>query len=327
MAASRQVTYGAITEIAARLRASMHPGARGVPVMLVWARRLQNLFFRALLYLVLTGIAFTFLLPIIYMASTGLKTVEDYIDPGVRWVPTALNYNNFVVAYQGLAYLATLRNSSLVAVASSLGQIISCSMIGYAFARIRFPGREILFMLVLFTFIVPPQTIVVPLFILYRRLGWIDTYWPFIVPGFLGHGLRGALFILIFRQFFRRLPWELEDAARIDGCNEFQTYLRIMLPLARPAILVTFLFSLVWHWNDFYEPMMYLMKLEKFTMPLRLRMLQTGLMQIYGGQGANLMNEPLVMAAALLVIAPPLVLYVFTQRYFVESIERTGLVD
>ncbi|MEW6230097.1 MAG: ABC transporter permease subunit, partial [Bacillota bacterium] len=157
----------------------------------------------------------------------------------------------------------------------------------------------------------------------------IDTYWPFVAPSFLGQGLRGALFILIFRQFFRRLPWELEDAARIDGCNEFQTYYRIMLPLARPAILVTFLFSLVWHWNDFYEPMMYLMKLDKFTMPLRLRMLQTALVELYGGTAAaaNLMNEPLVMAAALLVILPPLVLYMFTQRYFVESIERTGLVD
>lgn len=297
--------------------------------MLVWGRRLQNLFFKALLYLVLTGIAFTFLVPIIYMVSTGLKTVEDYIDPGVRWVPTILNYNNFIVAFNGLRYLITTRNSAFVAVASAIGQVISCSMIGYAFARIKFPGREALFMLVLFTFIVPPQTIVVPLFMLYRRLGWIDTYWPFIAPSFLGQGLRGALFILIFRQFFRRLPWELEDAARIDGCNEFQTYYRIMLPLARPAILVTFLFSLVWHWNDFYEPMMYLMKLDKFTMPLRLRMLQTALVELYGGTAAaaNLMNEPLVMAAALLVILPPLVLYMFTQRYFVESIERTGLVD
>src|SRR5439155_25841025 len=152
----------------------------------------------------------------------------------------------------------------------AFGQVLSCSFLAYGLAPLRFPGREPLFLLVLFTFLIPPQTIIIPLFILYRHLGWIDTFYPFIVPSFLGHGLQGALFILVFRQFFKGLPSELEDAASIDGANPFRTFFQIMLPLARPAILVVLLFSLVWHWNDYFEPTMFFYRQDFFTLPMRL---------------------------------------------------------
>lgn len=297
------------------------------PWLLVYRRKSENMFFRLLMYLMLFNIAFAFLLPVFYMASVSLMTIQDFVDPAVYWVPTVLNVENFQLAYEGMRYTTALQNSLIIAFAASIGQLVTCSMAGYGFGRAQFPGREILFALVLFTFIVPPQTIIVPLFILYRKLAWIDTFWPFIVPAFLAHGLRGSLFIIIFRQFFRRLPWELEDAARIDGCGPIRTFWSIMLPLAKPAMLVVFLFSLVWHWNDFYEPMMYLMKPENFTVPLRLQILYSSLNEITGGQAGELYNEPLIMAACFLVVLPPLVLYLFTQRHFVESVERTGMVD
>lgn len=297
------------------------------PLLLVWARRIQRWFFLALVYLLLVDIAFAFLLPVIYMASSSLMTVQDFLDPGVYWIPRAVYWENIRLAFESMNYLVGLKNSATIVFFGTLGQIISCSLAGYGFARFRFPGRDLLFMFVLFTFIVPPQTIIVPLFILYRELGWIDTFLPFTVPAFLSHGLRGSLLVLIFRQFFMRQPYELEEAAYIDGCSPWRTYAQIMLPLARPALLVVFLFSLVWHWNDYYEPTMYLMKPQNFTVPLRLRILQQGLQEITGGQAGELFNEPLMMAACFLVVLPPLFLYLLTQRFFVESIERTGLVD
>ena len=162
---------------------------------------------------------------------------------------------------------------------------------------------------------------------LFKELGGSTRITRLLLPAFLPKVCVSSLFVLIFRQFFAKLPYELEDAARIDGCGEFRTFSSIMLPLARPAILVSFLFSLVWHWNDFYEPMMYLMATERFTMPLRLSILWNSLNEITGGQANEIYNQPLIMAACFLVILPPLILYMFTQRYFVEGVERTGLVD
>src|SRR5262249_6452226 len=141
-----------------------------------------------------------------------------------------------------------------------------------------------------------------PLFILYKNLGWLNSFFPFVVPPFFGHGLRGPLFILVFRQFFRGLPAELEDAASIDGANPLRTYWQIMLPLARPAILVVLLFSLVWHWNDYFQPSMFFFTQERFTLPMRLSILSSTLNQVTGGQGGEYFNEALSMAATLLVI-------------------------
>lgn len=282
---------------------------------------------RAFAYLMVVNIAFIFLFPVLYLLVTSAQTVEDFVDPTVYWIPTKLQWENYVLAFKGLFYPRALLNSTLISVVSAVGQVISTSLVGYGFARGRFPGRDGLFMLAMLTFLIPPQTIIIPLFMLYKSLGWIDTYYPFIIPSLFGHGLRGALFIFVFRQFFRGQPWELEEAARIDGAGALRTYLQIMLPLARPAILVVFLFSLVWHWNDVFEPTVYLYDQARFTLPLRLGIFYTGLQIVTGAQAGELYNEPLVMAAALLVIVVPLLIYVAAQRYFVQSIERTGLVE
>jgi len=282
---------------------------------------------RSLTYLVLVDIAFIFLIPIFYILATSFKTAQDLTDPTIVWIPTSFFWVNYPLAFLAMNYPRSLMNSLQISLIPAIGQTLSAAFIGYGFARIKFPGREFLFFLVIFTFLVPPETIIVPLFILYKNLGWINTYNPFIVPAFFGHGLKGALFIIIFRQFFRLQPWELEDAARIDGAGAFQIWWRIMLPLSRSAIIVVFLFSLIWHWNDFFEPFIYLNRMEHFTLPMRLSVLSPSLDQVTGGQSGDLFNEALVMAAVFLVILPPLSIYAYTQRLFVESIDRTGLVE
>ena len=285
-------------------------------------------FMRLATYIILINVCFVFLFPVIYMFSTSLKTVADLADLTVLWIPRTFFWRNYELAISGMLYWQAARNSVIISLGSGILQTIACSFVAYGFARIPFPGRDILFLLVLFTFLVPPQTIIVPLFILYRNLGFMDTYFPFLMPALFGHGLRGALFILVFRQFFKNLPYELEDAARIDGAGPFSVYWRIMLPLAAPAIIVVFLFSLVWHWNDFFEPTIYLFDQNNFTLPLRLSILSAALLQMLAGQGAgDEFNEAVIMAASFLVIMPPLVVYLFTQRYFVESVDRTGLVE
>ncbi len=285
-------------------------------------------FMRLATYIILINVCFVFLFPVIYMFSTSLKTVADLADLTVLWIPRTFFWRNYELAISGMLYWQAARNSVIISLGSGILQTVACSFVAYGFARIPFPGRDILFLLVLFTFLVPPQTIIVPLFILYRNLGFMDTYFPFLMPALFGHGLRGALFILVFRQFFKNLPYELEDAARIDGAGPFSVYWRIMLPLAAPAIIVVFLFSLVWHWNDFFEPTIYLFDQNNFTLPLRLSILSAALLQMLAGQGAgDEFNEAVIMAASFLVIMPPLVVYLFTQRYFVESVDRTGLVE
>jgi len=289
----------------------------------LWGIRARRIVLRLVVLLLLVDVAFIFVMPILRLLSTSLMHVMDLYDPTVVWIPRRWAFENYSRAYAALEYALSFKNTALVAGVCAILQTISCAIVGYGFARFRFPGRERLFMLVLFAMIVPPHAIIIQLFILFADLHWLESYWPFIVPSAVGMGLRGALFVFIFRQFFKGMPWELEDAAMIDGAGPFRVFFNIMLPPARPAIVVVFLFSLVWHWNDVLEPSIYLSRTEKFFLPQRLSIVEAALanLQLRGMWGTGV-----IMASALLVILPLLVLYLFTQRYFVESIERTGLI-
>ena len=289
----------------------------------LWGIRARRIVLRTAVLLLLVDVAFIFIVPILRLFSTSLMHVMDLYDPTVVWIPRRWAFENYSRAYAALEYALSFKNTALVAGVCAILQTISCAIVGYGFARFRFPGRDRLFMLVLFAMIVPPHAIIIQLFILFADLHWLESYWPFIVPSAVGMGLRGALFVFIFRQFFKGMPWELEDAAMIDGAGPFRVFFNIMLPPAQPAIVVVFLFSLVWHWNDVLEPSIYLSRAEKFFLPQRLSIVEAALanLQLRGMWGTGT-----IMASALLVILPLLVLYLFTQRYFVESIERTGLI-
>lgn len=291
-----------------------------------WMRgtKARNFITQTFILLLLTDVAFIFLVPILRVISTSLMDILDLYDPTVVWLPRNWAWENFQRAYMALEYTRSLFNTLLVAGGAAILQTFSCALAGYSFARFKFPGRERLFLLVLFVMIVPPHTLIIQNFILVSRLKWLETYWPFLVPEAFGMGLRGALFIFIYRQFFKGLPYELEDAAMIDGAGPLRIFFRVMLPLARPAILVVFLFSFVWHWNNSLEPSIFLSRSENFLLPQRLSVVETALSNF---QFRGMWGTGTIMAATLLVILPLIVLYIFTQRYFVESIERTGLID
>jgi multiple sugar transport system permease protein len=308
------------------VRAKSITRTRPAAFSLQWFRGQQarNLLTRLIVLLLLADVAFIFVVPILRLISTSLMDIMDLYDPTVVWLPRRWAFENYTRAFQALQYGQAFRNTMLVTGITSVLQTLSCAIVGYGFARFKFPGREKLFLLVLFAMIVPPHAIIIQLFIMVSKMRWLETYWPFIVPAAFGMGLRGALFVFIYRQFFKGLPWELEDAAMIDGAGPLRIFFNVMLPLARPAILVVFLFSFVWHWNDSLEPSIYLSRPELFFLPQRLSVVEAALSNL---QMRGMWGTGTIMAATLLVILPLLILYLFTQRYFVESIERTGLID
>ncbi|GAB6926505.1 carbohydrate ABC transporter permease [Paenibacillus sp. JCM 10914] len=299
------------------------------------------IFNRLALYVVLLSLSFVFVYPLLFILSQSMMLPSDISDSTVQWIPQQLSFINYSDAFlalggaQNRTYWDAFLYSFIISFGSAALQVFSCALAGYALGRYRFPGYMLCMSLVLFTFLVPPQTIVVPLFRLFSDLGWINTFWPFIVPSATGHGLKGALFVLIFIQFFHRLPSVLEEAARIDGASAFRTYWTIMLPLARPAMLVVFLFSVVWHWNDLFEPNLYLRIPNFYNLSQTLGIFNgVGSAQMDAatsgltaaqtiGAAPTIMNK--IMAAAMLTVLPMLVLYLFTQRYFVESVERAGI--
>jgi len=289
-------------------------------------RQARHIASRIVMLVLLIDVAFIFLLPIMRLISQSLMNIMDLYDPTVSWLPRRWAWENYSQAYAALAFWPAFKRSILVAGGAAILQTLSCAIVGYGFARFKFPGRDRLFLLVLFAMIVPPHALIIQNFILFSKppFQWLETYYPFLVPSAFGMGLRGALFIFIYRQFFKGLPWELEDAAMIDGAGPFRIFFRVMLPLAQPVILVVFLFSLVWHWNDTLEPSLYLSRPEQFFLPQRLSIVESALesFQLRGMWGTGT-----IMAATLLVILPLIILYAFTQRYFVTSIERTGLID
>jgi multiple sugar transport system permease protein len=284
----------------------------------------QKFLLQIIILVLLLDVAFIFLVPILRVISTSFMDILDLYDPTVVWLPRNWAFENFSRAYLALEYTQSLFNTVTVAGGAAVLQTLSCALAGYSFARFKFPGRDRIFMLVLFVMIVPPHALIIQNFIMVSKLKWLETYWPFLVPAAFGMGLRGAIFIFIYRQFFKGLPWELEDAAMIDGAGPLRIFFMVMLPLARPAILVVFLFSFVWNWNNSLEPSIFLSRPENFLLPQRLSIVETALSNY---QFRGMWGTGTIMAATLLVILPLIILYIFTQRYFVESIERTGLID
>jgi len=244
-----------------------------------------------------------------------------------------------------MAYAKSLGTTLKVDLVSSILQVVSCSIVGYGFARFKFKGQRIMFGLVIFTIIVPPQIVAIPTFMQYKffdffglakilsliigrpvHFNLLNSLLTFYLPAILGTGIRSGLFIYIFRQFFRGMPKELEDAAYFDGCSPFQTFFRIMVPNAGPAYLTVFLFSIVWYWNDYFYASMYFSTLR--TISVSLAMLPQSIYQqinyFHAGDPYKVITR--IQAGCLMAIAPVLILYIALQRYFTESIQRTGIV-
>lgn len=295
--------------------------------------RIKQLIGRIFVYLLLLNLAFVFIYPFLYMIVTALKSNADLNDITVNWIPKNIKFENFIIAANLTKYSKYVFNSLFITVLATIGHILSCSFIGYGFARFEFPFKNILFFFVIVSFIVPVQTIIVPLYMTYKNFGWLDTYWPLIIPTFFGFGLKGALYVFIFRQFYLGLPKDLENAAKIDGCGFLKTYWLIVLPIAKASFLVVLVLSVVWHWNDFYEPAIYVSKTAMAVLPSRINSIVAvinappeqlfELLELVDGE--DTINNAVVMAGTFLVILPVLVGYSFVQKKFMQGIERTGI--
>lgn len=287
------------------------------------------------------GISYVILLPLISkLVSTFMQEVDTY-DPTVRWIPKHFTLDNLRIAWEYMEYPKAFAVSLLVTLSVTVLQLVSCTMIGYGLARYNFRGREIWFGIVVFMLIVPPQLIHTPLYLNFRffslfglipgrGVNLINTPWPLALLAFTGTGYKNGLFIFIARQYFRGMPKELEESAYVDGAGAIQTFLRIMVPGAVPILIVIFLFSFVWQWNDSYFIMMYMG--ERNVLPVALTQFVTRYFLEMSGLSAQqfLLSVPyasvLESAGMLLFIAPPLILYAFAQRFFLESVERSGIV-
>lgn len=290
----------------------------------------KKLVVRIFYYLVLCSLSFVFLYPFIKMIVTSLMSDSDLLDVTVNWLPNELRWSNYKIAMDQLAYWRYIQNSLIITIGATLGHVVSCSFIGYGFARYNFKLKGVCFAIVILSMLVPVQTLIFPLYIQYSKMHWLDTFLPLIVPSFFGYGLNGAFFIFLFRQFFMGLPKEMEEAARIDGCGAFRTFFKIMLPMSKSSILVATVLSFVWHWNDYFEPNIYIKEVIKRVLPSRL----PGLYALVGAEEAMDMvmeedgftfNEAMLMAGTFMVILPVLIVYSFLQKKFMEGVERSGL--
>lgn len=291
----------------------------------------------------LIGLFFVILYPILYMLSVTFRDTMDNFDSSVVWVPKHFTLVNLKTAYEAINYPATLGNTAFISILASVLTVASTAVTGYGFARFNFKGRNLLFGVVLFSIIIPAQTYVMPLYIEMRYFDWwgitkifslfsaepitsnfINSRFSLFFPAAMASGIRSGLFIYIFRQFFRGMPKELEEAGYIDGCGFIKTFLRIMVPNVKPAFVTVFLLSMVWYWNDYHFSGMLLGKLRNLTMSL----LSIESLMIAQSDIIPTANEIISVqqAGCLLVITPLVLMYCVSQRQFTQSIERTGIV-
>ncbi len=256
--------------------------------------------------------AIIFSIPFIWLMSTALKSREQLFKWPPVWIPNPIMWENFPNAWNYATFDVYLVNTLIITITAMIGTVLSSSLVGFGFARLRFPGREFLFLCVVATLMLPYVVTLIPVYILFAKLGWVNTFLPLIVPSFFGGG---AFNIFLMRQFFRTIPKELEDAARIDGAATWHIWWIIFLPLSRPAVATVAIFSFMHHWNDFLAPLIYLNDQKKYTLAI-------GLQQFLSEHTAE---WDLLMAASAMMTLPLVVVFFFAQRYFIQGIVMTGL--
>jgi len=266
---------------------------------------------RWLILALLWGVAILFLIPFLWMVSSSLKANYQIFEVPPRWIPNPLRWENYREALTTLPFSLYIRNTTIITVLTIVGHLFSCTLIAYAFARLRAPGRDFLFIVMLATMMLPYPVTMVPLYVLFSRLGWINTVLPLVVPAYLGI----PFYIFLMRQFFLTIPRDFEDAARIDGANTLQIIVRIMLPMAMPALATVTIFTFQTTWNDFLAPLIYLQRPELYTVTLGLQFFRS----------TYTTNWAYLMAASLVTTLPVIAVFFAAQRYFIEGITLTGV--
>jgi ABC-type glycerol-3-phosphate transport system permease component len=263
-------------------------------------------------YPVLILLSVVFLIPWVWMISTSLKSPHELAVWPPVWIPEVLRWDNYLTVFEHVDFLRYILNTSIIAVLSVVGAVMSSSIVGYGFARLVWPGRDLVFSLLVATLILPAFVTFIPLYVIYAQIGWINTYLPLIVPSFLGN----AFYIFLLRQFFRRLPQELFDAAKIDGASELRIFFSIALPLIRPALTVVALLQFIASWNDYFGPLVFLNDTSKYTIALGLATMQS----TYGFS-----NFSWIMAGTAMSVVPIVALFFVAQKTFIQGITMTGL--
>ena len=268
---------------------------------------------RIVTYFVLIAAAVICLFPFIWMISTSFKPMSDIYKMPPTLFPENGTVENFVEGWKGANFQLYFKNTAVITFLATVGTVLSSSVVAYGFARFQSRCSKLLFMVLLGTMMLPTQVTLIPQYLLYYKLGMVDTIWPLIIPSWLGGG---AFNIFLFIQFFRTLPKELDEAAKIDGANSLQVFTRILLPAVKPVMLAVLVMALVYNWNDFFNPLIYLNSNDKFTIAI-------GLQFFKGSQGNVHVGQ--MMSMALVSLLPVLVIFATCQKYFIQGIKMSGL--
>ena len=263
------------------------------------------------LYAFLIVLAILFILPIFYLFMGSFKAESELFRVPFKWLPDKFQFGNFINMFSSIPFFKYLKNTMIIVVCNIVGSLLSCSLVAYGFARLRWPGRDKVFILVLITMILPYQVTLVPLFLMFTKMKWIGTFLPLTVTCFFGN----PFFIFLLRQFFTGIPQDISEAARIDGAGEFTIFSRLVIPMAKPALPTVAIFAFIRSWNDFLGPLVFLGKDELYTLSLAASMLKSNLDP----------NWSLLLALGAVMILPVLILFFVMQKYFIQGIAMSGI--
>lgn len=281
-----------------------------VRTRLIGNRRRRQIQKVGILAILLIGSAF-YILPFLWMLSTSLKPSEEVFTYPPRWIPTSFEWRNYVDGWTILPFTTFLMNSLIITITNVIGNLVSCSLAAYGFARLQARGRNILFVFMLGTMMIPLEVTLVPTFLLFNEAGLLNTFWPLIIPAWFGYPF--AIFLL--RQFFMTIPRDLDDAARIDGASHLRILITIIIPLSKPALATVSIFAFIGNWNNLIGPLIYLRSTEKFTMALGLR--------LFDGQYQTFYNQ--LMAVSIISLIPMFILFFVAQRLLIQGVALTGM--
>lgn len=266
---------------------------------------------KTFIYLILIGFSIIYAIPLFWLISTSFKTPAQIFAVSTKWLPNPVAWGNYAEMMSVSPFFQYVRNTLIIVVLNLGGALLINPLIAYSFARLRWPGRDIVFVITLGSMMIPFASMMVPLYVLFRHLGWVNTFKPLIVPVWLGQ----AYLIFLLRQFFLTIPLELSDAARIDGASQFGIYWRIIYPLAKPALAVVAIFQVVYDWNDFLAPLIWLNSQDKYTLAIGL--------QLFSGAHSTQWN--LQMAYGVLMTIPMIGFFFFFAKYFIQGLTISGL--
>ncbi len=273
--------------------------------------RVVRAVWRTLLYIIVVIGAIVFTFPFFWMVSASVKPGTEMLKMPPVWIPSSLEWSNYVRPFQNLPFVTFYQNTIIITLLGMTGVLLSSSIVAFAFARMRFPGRDTFFIAMLATIMLPYPVIMIPSYVLYTKLGFVNTFLPLLVPEWLG----SPFIIFLMRQYMMTIPLEMDDAARMDGCGWFGLYTRILLPLSAPALGVAAIYSFTYHWNAFLEPLLYLNRVELFTVPLGMALLNSRYSTDFGG----------TMAMSTVSLIPVLIVFFLAQRHFIQGIVISGV--